>query len=128
MTFFLHFLLGGLSPMIIFFIRTSIDSAKDAMIVLGYFFKLVPSYAFGNGVILIASRENLMHVDDDYDEIPNSFEMNIAGGDIYFLLICSVLYTIGIFFVENLKSKGALDSVSKAGCPEYIPKLLDDDV
>lgn len=114
--------------MILFLMRTSIDSAKDIIIIIGYFLKFIPSFAFGNGIILLASRENLVHIDDDLDEIPHAFDMNIAGADVYFLAAFTIIHTLLIFFIENLKNRGALDRVSGSGSPEYIPKIMDDDV
>lgn len=54
MSFFLHFILGGIFPLIMFILRT-IESTRDASKALVWIFRLVPSFAFGNGVIRLGN-------------------------------------------------------------------------
>jgi len=54
MSFFVHFILGGIFPLLMFILNV-IQSTRDAAKALVWIFRLVPSFAFGNGVVRLGN-------------------------------------------------------------------------
>lgn len=66
-------------------------------------FRLIPSFAFGYGVLNVGSR-NLYSQMENKKELDGPFEMNIAGGDILFLACFGLAYILMIFVYEYLQN------------------------
>lgn len=49
--------------------RVFVDSARSVAIALEWIFRFMPSFALGNALVNIASRETYVVVDDDVTEL-----------------------------------------------------------
>lgn len=56
-------------PLIFWILRVFVDSARSVAIALEWIFRFMPSFALGNALVNIASRETYVVVDDDVTEL-----------------------------------------------------------
>jgi ATP-binding cassette, subfamily A (ABC1), member 3 len=62
---------------------------------------LIPSFAFGYGVLNVGSR-NLYSQMKNKTSLDGAFDMDIAGGDILYLSCFGLLFILMIFVCEYL--------------------------
>ena len=90
--------------------------------------RIIPSFSFGYGVVNIGNR-SLYATNDDKTHPYETFDMNIAGGDVLMLSLEGVVYMLLIFLYEHLSHrKGFSEMISGEGKVAYEPKEYDDDV
>lgn len=99
-TFFIHFIMGGILPLI-FFILKIIESTKDAATAIAWILRLFPSFAFGFGVVSIGSKVTINQAFNN-KAVPNSLSTDVAGGDIIFLVWTGCFYFLMVFVIEKL--------------------------
>ena len=76
-----NFVCGFLLVLVIY-IMQFIESTEDVAKVLRYFFRIVPSYCLGEGIINVAS---LLLIKSVLDEEPSPFELDIIGWPLIYL-------------------------------------------
>jgi len=120
-------LIGSIGPLAMFILRI-IPSTRDAGKAISWIFRLIPSFAFGDGVLSIASR-SLFALLNGTKETPGPFDLDIAGGSILFLALFGVIYFALVFGFETLKNTQGWNSLfsSESSIP-YVKKEYDDDV
>lgn len=96
--------MGAIGPLVIFILRI-INSTKNIGLGIGWILRLIPSFSFGYGILNIGSK-SLYSMRDNRDEDPyQTFDMNIAGGDILFLSLECLLYLGFVFIYEIISNK-----------------------
>jgi hypothetical protein len=88
-TIFLHFVFGGIGPILTFVMRT-ISSTKFGGDKLGWVLKLVPSFCLTDIVAFQAGKDDFLWVRSD-----------LRGGNLMFLGIHFVAWTVVLFMVES---------------------------
>ena len=83
------------------FILRLLDSTRSTAKVFIWFLRLIPSFAFGYGLIGIANRE-LFAIVDEYYDAKEPLSIDLAGGDLLFLCLTAILYFCLIFVVEKM--------------------------
>eukprot|EP01041_Mallomonas_annulata_P008266 gene8266-17008_t len=79
------------------------SSTKEAFKVLRYFFVLIPPYAFADGLLALVNRNTLNMIElKDSNRVYKPFDWEIAGIDIFFLIITAILYMSLTILVEYL--------------------------
>ena len=73
------------------------------MKVLIWFLRIIPSFAFGYGLIGIANKDLFAIVDGYYDP-KDPLSIDLAGGDLLYLCLTGVIYFGLIFVVEKLQT------------------------
>lgn len=101
--FFIHFIFGGIIPLTVFILRI-IKSTHSVGLALGWIFRFIPSFAFGYGVLNVGSRTFYSQV-DKVDVVYDTFDLNIAGGDILFMSIGGIVYFVLVFIYESVAHK-----------------------
>lgn len=126
-SFFIHFIMGGIIPLIIFILRL-IKSTRSIGVALGWILRLVPSFSFGYGVLNIGSRTLYSRIDGNKEPY-GTFDLNIAGGDVILLAIEGIVYFFLILLIEFLSTKkGFSELLSGENKVAYENKEYDDDV
>jgi ATP-binding cassette subfamily A (ABC1) protein 3 len=91
--------------------------------------RLIPSFAFGYGVLSIGNRELFNLVIEDKGFVPSSLSMDVAGADILFLGWTGFFYFFLIFVVEKLLSSTKINKLfTHENNVPYVDKQYDDDV
>jgi len=101
-TFFINFgfgFIGGLATAILRLITSTRDVAK----IIQWIFRIIPTYSLTYGFLNLSNRD-LYALTEGYITPKNSWEIDIAGGDILFLGMSSVIFLILLFVVEYLKN------------------------
>lgn len=95
--YFFNFICGGVFPIITLMLRW-LDSDGSAAVGegLSWFFRIIPAFAFGEGMINLGSVELLSSASDSDYEI---FDMQLTLGPIIFLAWTAILYTIIVFTI-----------------------------
>jgi hypothetical protein len=110
------------------FILRLIESTREYGKGLSWIFRVIPSFAFGDGVLNTSSR-SLYAIINGVKEAPTAFEMDIAGGDLLFLFIFGTFYFCLLFAMESAGSSNLLNKfLKRETAVAYIPKEYDDDV
>ena len=127
-SFILNFLLGGVAPLIFFILRLLDDKTKQITLGIAMILRLFPSFAFGFGILNVSERA-LYASNAGEKTIRGAFDMEIAGYDVFYLIILSFVYFILVFVVEKLI---VLPSCSRFFTREtnypYKPRTYDSDV
>ena len=113
--------------MIILILRF-IKSTRDAGLIIGWVLRLIPSFAFGYGILNISSRETYATLEGK-KEAYLIYDMNIAGGDVLLMSLEGLVYFILVFIVEKVIRLPSITQIftGETHVP-YVPKPLDDDV
>lgn len=89
--------------MIIWILRSFIESTRDYVKVIHWFLRIFPSYSLGYGLINCASIKSYAIEDEGITDNTSPWDVEIAGGDLHFLLWSSFVYFGLIFVVEHIK-------------------------
>lgn len=100
--YFFNFIWGGVFPIIILILRW-LDFNGSAVIGEGvsWLLRVIPAYAFGEGMINLGSVEILNSTSSEDYEI---FDMSLSLAPILFLAWTSIFYIVILFIIENLQS------------------------
>ncbi|KAJ9453785.1 ABC transporter A family member 1 [Diplonema papillatum] len=77
-----------------------IDSTKDANEVLKYFFRLVPSYCLGEGIINLSMRNLLSTLGVEEGTTPSAFDWDVIGVGCMYMAIMAPTYLALTFLIE----------------------------
>jgi ATP-binding cassette, subfamily A (ABC1), member 3 len=95
--------------------------------VLAWFFRLIPSFSFGYGVLNIGNNELFSLVVEGKTSIPSSLSLEVAGADIMYLGITGFLYFFLIFAVEKLQQSSQFNKLfNKENGISYVEKDYDE--
>ena len=98
-TIFIHFVFGGVGPIVAFSLRT-ISGTKKIGDILGWVLKLVPSFCLTDIVGFQAGRDKFLWVRKDIKDT-SDWNINLSGGNLMFLIIHFVLWSIVLFIIES---------------------------
>jgi ATP-binding cassette subfamily A (ABC1) protein 3 len=126
-SFFFHFLFGGIISLA-FWVMRLIPKTRSVSKTIAWILRIVPSYAFGSGVINLSNR-TLYSLVEGYKDKKNAFSLDISGGDILYLGLEGVIFFLLTLLVEKL---GSIESITKFFSDElsvkYVEKKMDPDV
>lgn len=92
--------MGSFGALAVFILRL-IESTRDPGKILGWVLRIIPSFSFSYGILNIGAKKTYALFDHRKD-IPDAYELDIAGGDILMLLIEGVVYLLLIFVIEKI--------------------------
>ena len=118
-----NFIAGFILVVVVSILRI-IDSTKDVANVLTYFFRIVPSYCLGDGIINLSMRELVKTFDSNSDNSP--WALTVIGWDLIFLVISMPLNLFGILMFEAPAVKAFVRNLKrgKFGVSEEATPLL----
>eukprot|EP01022_Parablepharisma_sp_SALTPOND_P014471 TRINITY_DN1967_c0_g1_i1.p1 TRINITY_DN1967_c0_g1~~TRINITY_DN1967_c0_g1_i1.p1 ORF type:complete len:1683 (-),score=190.16 TRINITY_DN1967_c0_g1_i1:3454-8502(-) len=97
-TLMFHFFAGVvLSP--VFIIFHLFENTRLAGKVLGWIFRIVPSFSMGYGISNISYKK--LYAALEGTEVKEDLSFDVAGGDVLFLCICFPIYSILIAMIEG---------------------------
>ena len=118
--------IAGFVTVIVVVTLQFMDSTKDIANVLQYIFRLIPSFALGDGIVQLSLR-TLYTTIDGLSENKSAFAWDIAGADIMYLACSSPVYFLATLLLESdtirrklkraLKGKGESHSADSAERP-----------
>jgi len=98
-TIFLHFVFGGIGPILTFVLRT-ISSTKFGGDKLDWVLKLVPSFCLTDIVAFQAGKDDFLWVRSDLRR-PSDYHLILNGGNLMFLSIHFIAWTVILFLIES---------------------------
>jgi len=107
MTLFLHFMLGGIMPIVIFVLQ-NIPSTADLGDSMRWWFTPIPTFCIGEGIIfsstvtlLNISRNGLIAAGFDVSTVDtNVYAMTNLGGNYAIMVSCSIICVILLVVIE----------------------------
>ncbi|CUG36520.1 ABC transporter, putative [Bodo saltans] len=115
----------GFLLVIVVFILSIVDSTKDVSKVLAYIFRIVPSYALGDGIINLA----ILPMNRAFGSDDTQWTMSVAGADIlYMALECPIALLI-VFFIDHPRRRMKMQALLHD--PDAAPEVIlgeDEDV
>jgi len=125
--FFFNFCTGFILGLIISLLRL-FDGTRGAGDALIWIFRPLPSFSMASGFFNLANRD-IYTIASDRSTPLSAYNLIMTGGDILFLGLGAIFYTIMIFVVESLKNKQGLNTAfSKETSVPYKAKKMDGDV
>jgi ATP-binding cassette subfamily A (ABC1) protein 3 len=113
---------------VVFWILRLIESTRDGSKIAAWFIRIFPSFCFSFGILNVTNKSTYALV-EGYKNPKDTYDLDIAGGDIMYLCLGGVVYMILVFVIEMLEDSGQLQKFgSRELSIPYIPKQLDDDV
>lgn len=94
--FFVHFIFGGIMPLLIFILKI-IKSTRDAGNALQWIFRLIPSFAFGDGVVNLGNLA-LMATIEGKKTPYKAWGLDASGAGVLYLFLEGAIY-FGLIFV-----------------------------
>ncbi|KAL4454192.1 hypothetical protein ABPG74_012149 [Tetrahymena malaccensis] len=122
--FFFNFIIGGIGS-VTFAVLRLVDTTKYIAIHIHYIFRIFPCFSFAYGITNLSSIKayQLLY---NYGHLPSQMEMDIAGGDIVFLCVMFIFFTIVLYIIEYFRAKKTV--LNRESSFPYIPKPMDHDV
>lgn len=102
--FFFHFIVGSIFPLVIYILRLFPDTNKIGK-GIAWGLRVLPSFSYSYGLMNIGNRELYSQLQGQKTAMP-CYDMSIAGGDMIFLAVFSVVYFVLLFVVERMILKG----------------------
>ena len=102
----MHLLSGSLLTLILWVLRI-IESTREYAKIIHWFFRIIPSFSFGYGILNMANK-SLDAAVEGYKNPKNVWDIDIAGGDALMLGIMGVVYFILVFVIEFLEDTGSI--------------------
>ena len=110
-TLFLHFMVGGILPLVLYFLQIipSTASLGDSM---RYWFTFIPTFCVGQGIVWSATYESLVVIRnasiaqpkyDKYDLQPideHIYSIDNLGFNYMMMLICAIVYMLLLILIE----------------------------
>jgi ATP-binding cassette subfamily A (ABC1) protein 3 len=94
---------------------------------LAFFFRLLPNFAFSNGLLNLANRTFLSYVIANSKTKLSAFDSTVALWDLLFLIFETVVYFIIVFLIEKYRIR-ATNAVHIGSGVQRKHLQLDDDV
>ncbi|KAL4454193.1 hypothetical protein ABPG74_012150 [Tetrahymena malaccensis] len=122
--FFFNFIIGGIGS-VTFAVLRLIDTTKYIAIKLHYIFRLFPCFSYAYGISNLASLKayQLLY---NYSSLPSQMDLNMAGGDILFLILMFIFFISILILIESFRARKTV--LNRESNFPYIPKPMDDDV
>lgn len=98
-TIFLHFVFGGIGPILTFVMRT-ISSTKFGGDKLDWVLKMVPSFCLTDVVAFQAGKDDFLWIRPDLRK-SSDYHITLNGGNLMFLSIHFIFWTIILFLIET---------------------------
>lgn len=112
-TFLLFFIVGCIGSVAIFILYV-IESTKKHAEWLRWVFRLLPSFSFSYGLVNI-SNKTIYQIIEEWEEEKGAFTIEIALGDLIYLVVLSLAYFLLIFVIEFFNS---IPSISRLATNE----------
>ena len=98
-----NLIIGSLGCVVVVILR-AIEKSTDAAKIAAYFFRLVPSFAFGYGYNLLLNGKLILYIDYSIEYLtkPKSIYISLkyTGADALYLGVTFVVYGLFIFIIE----------------------------
>lgn len=113
--------------MLMWFMRVISDDARDVANGLQWIFRLSPIFCFGFGIDNAANRESYAAIMGE-DHIKSALSIDLAGGDILYLVLETFVYFGLVFLIEHFSHNDVLRKCGEAIDPGENDFTPDDDV
>jgi len=98
-TIFLHFVFAGIGSIVVFILKI-IDSTKEVGDILGWVFKIVPSFCLTDTIMFDSSKARLFLIRPSLKK-DSDFDITLLGGNILFLCGHFVVWMFVLLLIEN---------------------------
>ena len=98
-TIFLHFVFAGIGAIVVFVLKI-IESTKKAGDILGWVFKIVPSFCLTDTVMFDSSKARLYLLRPELIK-DSDFDITLLGGNVLFLCMHFVVWMFVLLLIEN---------------------------
>lgn len=127
MTFIFNLISGSILSTLSWFLRIISDDARKVNDVLQWIFRLSPIYCFGYGIANSSNRETYAALYGE-DHVKSALSLDLAGGDVLYLCIETVVYFAAVFLIEHFQHNEVLRKCGEARDPGENQHTPDDDV
>ena len=104
--------IAGFVTVIVVITLQFVDSTKDIATALQYIFRLIPSFALGDGIVQLSLRTLYTSI-DGLSGNKSAFAWDIAGADIMYLACSSPVYFLATLLLESDTIRGKLKRAMK---------------
>jgi ATP-binding cassette subfamily A (ABC1) protein 3 len=120
-TFLINIFLGAILGPMGWFMRAINETTRDIIDVLQWPLRLHPMFCFGFGMNNMTNRKFYQVIYGE-DEVRDSLDMKLAGGDVLFMCIDAVLYMVLVFVIERYSSTSIFKcfGAKDPGVSDYI--------
>jgi ATP-binding cassette subfamily A (ABC1) protein 3 len=98
-TIFIHFVFGGICTLLVFLLKI-FDSTKEVGDILGWVFKIVPSYCLTDTIMFDSSKARLFLIRPSLKR-NSDFDVTLIGGNILLLCMHFFFWIFILFLIEN---------------------------
>lgn len=98
-TIFLHFVFAGIGSIVVFILKI-IDSTKEVGDILGWVFKLVPSFCLTDTIMFDSSKARLFLIRPSLKK-DSDFDITLIGGNVLLLCAHFVVWMFVLLLIEN---------------------------
>ncbi len=98
-TIFMHFVFAGIGSIVVFILKI-IDSTKEVGDILGWVFKLVPSFCLTDTIMFDSSKARLFLIRPSLKK-DSDFDVTLIGGNVLFLCAHFVVWMFVLLLIEN---------------------------
>lgn len=105
----MNIILGIIGPFIVFVTILILGSSSSSIKVVAWFLRLTPPYCFIEGTVnIVEAKYNTFK---EKAGVKDTFDMDVAGGDILMLSIEGFVFFGLVFVVEYFKTKKSIRAV-----------------
>lgn len=98
-TIFLHFVFGGIGPIITVLLRM-IDSTQVLGDKLNWILKIIPSFCLTDTVAFQSSRDEIFRLRPDLKQ-PSDYDITLTGGNVVLLCVHAVFWCVVLCLIES---------------------------
>ena len=98
-TIFMHFVFAGIGSIVVFILKI-IDSTKEVGDILGWVFKLVPSFCLTDTIMFDSSKARLFLIRPSLKK-DSDFDVTLIGGNVLLLCAHFVVWMFVLLLIEN---------------------------
>eukprot|EP00455_Lapot_gusevi_P019876 TRINITY_DN2115_c0_g1_i7.p1 TRINITY_DN2115_c0_g1~~TRINITY_DN2115_c0_g1_i7.p1 ORF type:complete len:716 (-),score=134.15 TRINITY_DN2115_c0_g1_i7:926-3073(-) len=117
--------IAGFLLVLVVFILSIVDSTKGASEVLAYIFRLIPSYALGDGIINLA----LLQSKKAFGTSDTAWTMTVTGADILYMGLEFPIVLLIVMLIDHPKRRMKTQALlHNADAPPHVVEDEDEDV
>jgi len=98
-TIFMHFVFAGIGAIVVFILKI-IDSTKEVGDILGWVFKIVPSFCLTDTIMFDSSKARLFLIRPSLKK-DSDFDVTLIGGNVLLLCVHFVFWLFILLLIEN---------------------------
>lgn len=115
---------GSIFPLVIWVLRIINENTRDAADIIQWILRAnAPIFCFSFGILNATNRDVYKSVYGE-NSIKGPFDWDIAGADMFFLALHTLVWLIGVFLIEYLKNIQWIRNIVNARDPgpsDYRP-------